>query len=156
MRNHGYQNYYDNEVLAASPWKLIELLYDAALDSIAAARRHLQRKDIGARALAINRALRILAELSISLNHEAGGDLSKKLGGIYRYVSRLLIEANFKQIEAPLAEAEVLISTLADAWKASAPSGPEPEIDDEGTFADAQVTEGYIAEAYGDFLHATL
>ena len=128
MLNHGYQNYFDNEVLAASPLKLIEMLYGAALDSIAAARRHIRRKDIPARTLAINKALRIVSELSQCLNHKAGGDLSRRLAGIYGYVTRLLIAANSQQIEAPLAEAEGLLSTLAGAWKACSPPVREPDF----------------------------
>ncbi len=31
MRSHGYQNYFDNEILAASPVKLAECPYSAAL-----------------------------------------------------------------------------------------------------------------------------
>ncbi len=41
---------------------------------------------------------------------------------------RLLIEANTKQSEAPLAEAESLLSTLAEAWMACTPAGPEQEF----------------------------
>jgi len=128
MRNHGYQHYFDNEVLAANPLELIEMLYSAVLDSIAAARRHLRRKDIRARAQAINKAFRIVAELSRCLNHEAGGDLSARLSALYSYVLRLLIEANARQNEAPLAEAEALINTLAAAWKACQPAAREPDF----------------------------
>jgi flagellar secretion chaperone FliS len=128
MRNHGYQNYFDNEVLAATPWKLIEMLYSAALDSILAARRHIRHKDIPARARAINKALRIVSELLRCLNYEADGELSRRLAGIYRYVSRLLIEANSRQTEAPLAEAERLLSTLAEAWRSCSPAVREPEF----------------------------
>jgi flagellar secretion chaperone FliS len=127
MRNHGYQSYFDNEVLAASPLKLVQLLYAAALDSIAAARRHLHRGDIQARVRAINKTLRIVAELSRCLNHEMGGDLSRSLAGLYTYVIRRLIEANAAQKEAPLADAERLLSMLEEAWRSCAPGVREPE-----------------------------
>jgi flagellar secretion chaperone FliS len=112
--------------MAASPLRLIEMLYAAALDSIAAARRHIRRKDILARVRAINKALRIVSELSRSLNYEAGGELSRRLAGLYNYVSHLLVEANARQIETPLAEAERLMSTLAEAWKACTPHVRDP------------------------------
>ncbi len=98
------------------------MLYDAALRSIAAARRHIRPRDIRARTAAINKALGIVTELSGCLNHEAGGILSRNLAGLYGYVLRLLIEANTKQSEAPLAEAESLLSTLAEAWMACTPA----------------------------------
>jgi flagellar protein FliS len=144
MRNHGYQNYFDDEVLAASPLKLIQLLYDAALDSIAAARLHLRQGDIRARTRAINKALRIVSELSGCLNHEAGGSFSRNLAGLYAYVLRLLIEANTKQIEAPLAEAEGLLSGLAEAWKACAPAPAERSFSNSDKFLpDASASESY-------------
>jgi flagellar protein FliS len=127
MRNNGHQNYFVNEVLAASPLKLIQMLYGAALDSIAAARRHVRKNDIRARTRAINKAIGIVTELSQCLNHEPGGALSRNLAGLYAYVLRLIIEANTKQIETPLAEAEGLLSTLAEAWNACTPAVPAPE-----------------------------
>jgi flagellar protein FliS len=120
MRNHGYQNYFDDEVLAASPLKLIQMLYSAALDSIAAARRHVQQKNIAARTRSINKAISLVTELSSCLNHEADILLCRNLAGLYGYVVRLLIEANVKQTESPLAEAEALLLPLAEAWKACA------------------------------------
>jgi flagellar secretion chaperone FliS len=147
MRNHGYQSYFDNEVLAASPVKLIQLLYAAALESIAAARRHLHRGDILARARAINRALRIVAELSRCLNHELGGDLSRSLAGLYSYVIRRLIEANATQKEAPLADAERLMSTLDEAWRACNPAVREPEYCTTDLIPDSYVASDTAAPA---------
>lgn len=122
MRNHGYQNYFDDDVLTANPLKLIQMLYDAALDSMAAARRHVRQKNISARTRSINRAIGLVTELSRCLNHEADILLCRNLAGLYGYVVRLLIEANVKQTESPLAEAEALLLPLAEAWKACTPT----------------------------------
>jgi flagellar protein FliS len=116
MRTSGYQTYLENEILSANPIRLVQILYTAALDSIASARRFLRAGDIRARSRAITKAMRIVTELSRCLNREAGGELSRNLANVYGYVLRLLIESNAKQIERPLAEAEQLLSTLADAW----------------------------------------
>lgn len=145
MRNHGYQSYFDNEVLAASPLKLIQLLYAAALDSVAAARRHLQRGNILARVRAINKALRIVAELSRCLNHEVGGDLSRSLAGLYAYVTRRLIEANATQKEEPLADVERLLATLDEAWKACMPAVRDPEYSATERIPDTYIASNTIA-----------
>jgi flagellar protein FliS len=121
MPRNGYEVYLQNEVLSASPLRLIQIMYSAALDSIAAARRSLRAGDIFARSRAITKAMRIVRELSRCLNTEAGGELSRNLANVYAYVTRLLIESNTRQIEAPLVEAEKLLSTLAEAWTACAP-----------------------------------
>jgi flagellar protein FliS len=145
MQNHGYQSYFDNEVLAASPLKLIQMLYAAALDSIAAARRDLRLGDIRARSRAICKAMRIVTELSRCLNREAGGDLSLNLAGLYGYVIGLLIEANGEQIEPPLVEAEGLLSTLAEAWNACIPAVPADYPDGDLLLQDLSVSDSSLA-----------
>jgi flagellar protein FliS len=132
MRTSGYQTYLENEILSASPIRLIQILYRAALDSTASARRSLRAGDIRARSRAITKAMRIVTELSSCLDREAGGELSRNLANVYGYVLKLLMESNAKQIERPLAEAEQLLSTLADAWIRCAPESSEfarPEND---------------------------
>ncbi len=121
-----YPTYLDEEVLNASPLKFVQLLYRAALDSIASARRYLRLGDIRARSLAISKAMRIVTELSLSLDKKAGGELSKNLTALYNYVQSLLIKANFEQYDPPLAEAERLLGTLAEAWEICAQSAPAP------------------------------
>ena len=116
MRTNGYQSYYDDDLLEASPLKLVQLLYRGALDSIASARRYLRLGDIRARSRAINKAMAIVTVLARSLNTEQGGELGRNLARLYDYVERLLIQANSEQREQPLEEAERLLSTLADAW----------------------------------------
>jgi flagellar protein FliS len=122
MRTNGYQTYLQNEILSASPLRLIQLMYAAALDSIGSARRAVRAGEIRARSRAITKAMQIITELSRCLNREAGGDLSQNLANVYGYVLKLLIEGNVKQIEAPLADAERLMSILAEAWTRCAPS----------------------------------
>jgi len=119
-----YPTYVDEEVLAATPLKFVHLLYRAVLDSIASARRYLRLGDIRARSLAITKAMAIVTELSLSLNQEAGGELSKNLSELYGYMELLLMKANSEQSDPPLAEAERLIGTLAEAWEICAQSNP--------------------------------
>jgi flagellar protein FliS len=68
-----YPTFLDEEVLAATPLRFVLLLYRGALDSIASARRYLRLGDIRARSQAINKAMGIVTELSLSLNQQAGG-----------------------------------------------------------------------------------
>jgi flagellar protein FliS len=117
MRTKHYQSYLEDEVLTATPLRLIQLLYRGALDSITSARRYLNLGDIRARSRAISKAVTIVTELSLSLDHAKGGDLSKNLAEVYAYTQTLLIEANVKQSDLPLQEAESLLSTLMEAWQ---------------------------------------
>lgn len=144
MRN-AYQTYLENQVVSASPVKLIEMMYDAALDSIAAARRHLRNGDIGSRSRAIVKTMRIITELSRSLNYAAGGEISKNLGSLYRYFQRLLIEANTKQVEAPLVEVERLLSTVAEAWKHCSADEPVRQLHN-AEFAGSRLQECAVSD----------
>ena len=79
-------------------------------------RRHGEIRDF--RPGAIRRAMEIVNQLLFSLDHAAGGDLSHKLAGLYAYIQSRLLEANSRQIEAPLAEVEKLLTTLLEGWQA--------------------------------------
>jgi len=65
----------------------------------------------------------IVTELSLSLNHPAGGDVSKNLDELYGYSQKLLIQANAEQSDPPLAEVERLLSTLMEAWQSEKLTG---------------------------------
>jgi flagellar protein FliS len=117
MPTNRYQAYNEEEILSACPIGLIQLLYRGALDSITSARRYLKLRDIRARSRAISKAMTIVTELALSLDHAAGGELSKNLAELYAYTQTLLIQANVQQSDPPLEEAERLMSTLLDAWQ---------------------------------------
>ena len=117
MRSNIYRNFLEEEVRSASPVKLVQLLYEGALDAIGAARRYLRLGDIRARSRAITKAMAAVTELSLSLDHEAGGSLSKNLADLYGFIERQLMEGNARQTDAPLAAAERLLTILLEGWK---------------------------------------
>jgi flagellar protein FliS len=116
MRNNAHQNYLENEVLTADPLKLVVLLYQGALDSIAVARWQ-AGGNIAIRSKSIRKALAIVWELNRSLDMNCGSDVSIQLSKLYMYVRGKLVEANRSFADAPLAEAEKLMSTLLEAWR---------------------------------------
>jgi flagellar protein FliS len=128
MGNHGYRRYLEAEVLSADPVGLVNLLYRGALDAIGAARRHLAEGRIGERSWQVTRAWEIVQELSRALDTRAG-ELSRNLAEIYAYIQQRLLEANAGQADAPLAEVERLLATLAEAWREVGlhHAGPPPE-----------------------------
>jgi flagellar protein FliS len=108
--------YLENKVLAADQLELIALLYDGAKDAVRDARSRLASGEIGARSQAISKAIDIVAELNISLNHGAGGEVSRNLARLYEYIGHRLLEANIQQSDEPLAECVALLNTLSEAW----------------------------------------
>lgn len=109
--------YLESRVYAADPIGLVRLLYQACLEAVEEAQRHLAAGRIAPRARSISKACRILAELIVSLDRERGGEIALRLAALYDYMQRKLIEANFQQREEPLAEVLRLMRTLADGWE---------------------------------------
>ncbi len=117
MANNALTQYRQNEVLNATPLKLVALLYEGAAESISRARASLRNGQIAERARAINRAMSLVNELALSLDRSQGGELSVRLADLYAYVQKRLLEGNFHQNEAPLEEAERLLRTLLEGWQ---------------------------------------
>jgi flagellar secretion chaperone FliS len=124
MSLRAYQNNRESEILGASPLELVEILYNAALQSIRDARRHLRDGEIKERSNAISKASAILSELTQSLDHEKGGSISKNLSALYDYMQGQLLKANVEQAEPPLAETATLLETLLEGWKTCIPAAP--------------------------------
>jgi flagellar protein FliS len=131
MTQATYDQYLETEVLSATPLQLTIMLYRAAIDSIAAARRHLHNSEIWERSQRINKASEIISELTQSLDHEAGGEISRNLAELYAYMQTRLVQANLQQAELPLAEVGSLLSTLLEAWRAAAPAASPATIESE-------------------------
>jgi flagellar secretion chaperone FliS len=108
--------YIESCVLSANPVELICLVYGHAIESVQDARRFLAAGDITARSQAINRAIAAVSELESSLDHAAGGAVGGNLAQLYHYIRQRLTEGNMRQTEAPLAEAQSLLTTLHEAW----------------------------------------
>ena len=118
-------------VLSADPMDLVCLLYRHALDNVREARRHLANRDIAERAKAISKAIAIVGELNSSLDQKAGGTISANLEQLYAYMTLRLTEANIRQQDGPLAEAESLLVTLSQAWeeaRAKQVPGQQPQV----------------------------
>lgn len=108
--------YFESRVLSADPLELIQILYEAAIESVEKAIGHLREGNIAARSKAISRAHAILVELGFSLSRDADPKLAANLIELYNYMERRLNEANFHQTEPPLAEVAKLLGTLLEGW----------------------------------------
>jgi len=122
MANSIHRRYLEAEVLAASPVKLVEMLYRGALEAVGVARRHLRDGNIRERSRSISKAWGIINELMLSLDHAQGGDISRGLVELYAYMQTRLLEANAQQIDAPLEDVEKLLTILAEAWRLIPPT----------------------------------
>ncbi len=125
MANEAYTRYREDEILHASPLKLVALLYEGAVEALGCARSALRAGQILERTQAVNRAVRIVNELAGSLDRSQTGDLAERLADLYAYVQKKILEGNFRQADAPFEEAERLLRTLLSGW-AQAASQEQP------------------------------
>lgn len=101
----------------ANPHRLIQMLYDGLLESIAQARGAMRSNNVELKCHSLSRAVRIVDEgLHGALDMASGGDLAANLSELYGYVSRRLTLANLRSDEAMLQECVDVIEPLRDAW----------------------------------------
>jgi flagellar protein FliS len=108
----------ETQMESASPHKLVVMLFDGALMSIANAQRHMESKEIAEKGKAISRAIDIIANgLQASLDHESGGDIAMHLEALYEYMGQRLLHANLHNDLAALKEISSLLQDLKSAWE---------------------------------------
>lgn len=106
-------------VLAASPVKLIIMLYDGAIAASRSAISHMQRQDVVNKgALLTKAALIIQSGLRMSLNKSAGGEIAESLDALYGYMVRQLQLANIRNNPELVLEVINLLTELKGAWEA--------------------------------------
>lgn len=109
--------HYRANVEIASPHRLIDMLYEGAIERIVQAKGAMEFGNIELKGSKINSAVSIVGGLRESLNTDAGGDLAMNLDNLYVYVQGLLSAAHMKNDASKLDEAMVLLADLRSAWK---------------------------------------
>ena len=104
-------------VASANNVQLIQMLFDGLLESLVAARGHIQHRNINEKSKAIARASRIVLGLQGALDFEKGGDLAANLNQLYSYVTRRLFHVNAHNDLAVLDEIHGLMKEIRDAWE---------------------------------------
>lgn len=107
----------ESGVIGADPHKLIALLFQGALLSVANAKNAMLRKDIPTKGAAISKAMLIIDEgLKASLDKKVGGELAHSLDQLYDYMIARLLTANLNNDTGILDEVSRLLNELKGAW----------------------------------------
>ena len=107
-------------VADASPHRLIQMLFEGALERIAQAKGAMLQNQIARKGELIGKAVNIVGGLQGSLNDKEGGQLAANLDDLYDYVIRRLTEANFHNDPERLDECGRLLSEIKTARDAIA------------------------------------
>jgi flagellar protein FliS len=110
-------------VTAASPHKLIVMLFEGAMVAVATALQHMQAGEIAMKGQAISKAISIIDNgLRASLDKQVGGEIALNLEALYEYMSSRLVTANVKNQPQVLEEVHQLLKGLKDAWESITPT----------------------------------
>lgn len=107
-----------SSVETASPHRLIQMLFEGALERIAQAKGAMAQNQIARKGELISKAVAIVGGLQGSLNDKEGGALAANLDGLYDYIIRRLSQANFENNPEYLDECGRLLGEIKTAWDA--------------------------------------
>ena len=103
-------------IVDASPHRLIQMLFEGALERIAQAKGAMQQNQIARKGELITKAINIVGGLQGSLNDKEGGSLAENLNSLYDYIVRRLMRANLENNPDILDECGRLLGELKSGW----------------------------------------
>ena len=118
---NGKIKHYQREALktrlaSADPFEVTQMLMEGALESMKIAKINIENKDLENKSKFIAKATTIIDTLRLSLDYEAGGEISINLSDLYRYMSERLLEASIGNDIAKIDEVIDLLSGIKGAW----------------------------------------
>jgi len=108
----------ESEIAVASPHRIIQMMFEGALQRIAQSKYAIQQKKQAQKGENIGKAISIIAGLSGSLDMDAGPEISANLDSLYDYMLRRLTEANIANDVDMLDEVSALLRTIKEGWDA--------------------------------------
>ncbi|GGE77460.1 flagellar export chaperone FliS [Shewanella carassii] len=108
----------ESEISVASPHRIIQLMFNGALERIAQSRYAIEQGDQAAKGVYISKAVGIITGLSSSLNMDAGGEIAKNLNSLYDFMLRRISEANLNNDVQALDDVAVILRDIKEAWDA--------------------------------------
>lgn len=128
-----YGAYRDTGVKTASQGKLVVMLYDESIRQLSYAVSYLmggnkiEAQHIEQFSKHILKVQEIITELMISLDMEAGGDISKNLMSLYIYFNQELLNISISHDREKIIFIQDMLMQLRDAWaEAATEAGREP------------------------------
>lgn len=116
MNQSALQSYQVQQIMTASPAKLVALLYDKAISSLSEAAAAIERGDIAARHNANRRAIDIVAQLWSTLDLERGGEIAANLDRLYDFAMRRLADVDMKNDAQAAHDVIGLLDPLRRSW----------------------------------------
>ena len=103
-------------IVDADRHRLIQMLYDGALERISMAKGMIQRKDFEGKNRLIGKAIEIIGGLKSFLDLKQGGEVAANLEKLYEYMENRLFQANLRNDIAALDEVASHLRTVKEGW----------------------------------------
>ena len=108
--------YKQQSILTAPPGRLVVMLYDGCLRFLFQSAYAMREGDRRQSQDRMRRAEAIIDELTVTLDHDRGGEIASRLQGIYAFCRRHLMEAAAEQDPTKIEEVSELLTELREAW----------------------------------------
>jgi len=105
-----------DDLAVADPHRIIQLLMQGALENMAKAKGHIERKNYAGKSESISKTMAIIGALQSSLDMKAGGEISENLFSLYEFMLNELSVASREQSQTKIQEVMDLLLTIKSAW----------------------------------------
>lgn len=107
----------ETAVSEATPHKLVEMLYSAAIRNLKLTKLFIEQKNYEKKAEFSSKALAILNALKSGVDLNKGGEVARNLFDLYDYCHRVVFRGVARNDIAPIDEVIDYISGLHEAWQ---------------------------------------
>jgi flagellar secretion chaperone FliS len=133
-----YAQYLENQIMTATPGKLLILTYDGAIKFARLALDGIRKYKLDEKSFNIGKVQNILIELMSTLNHDVDQQFAANLDALYTYMFDQLTAANLNDNIQILEEVIQILTDLRAAWmeaEMSARTGKAPSSTQEALAA---------------------
>ncbi len=124
------QEYLKNAVMTASPEQLHLMLYDGAIRFATRGREAIEAKDREAAFNSLDRAQRIVLEMTAGINRDINPELADRMVSLYNFIYRRLVDANLEQDTGAVDDALRILRYQRETWvmlmKKAQEENPQP------------------------------
>ena len=113
--------YQQNQILTASPKKLVSLLFEGSIKNLSLAKIYLDKKDYEQVNRVLQKHQNIILELQSTLNFEQGGEVARNLDMMYTYLYEQAMKANVQKNVTIIDDSIKIVKELLESWNEMEP-----------------------------------
>lgn len=111
-------HYLANQVMSASPHRLIEIIVEAAIRNVRLSQREMEEKEYRVASDHLIKAQELINELRFSVDETVDPMFSNHLVALYDFMYQRLVLANLQKDVEMIQEVEQLLKEFLEAWHA--------------------------------------